>query len=66
VKEKKKISEFTQALARDGINVVLRENSKGDIYGITCCLTGNTCIPLFESSGLIFRFGGLTGTQEGF
>lgn len=60
VKEKKTINEFTQALARDGINVVLRQNAQGSIYGITyvdfkskCVFNGSDLGKEFSAKGVL-------------
>lgn len=60
VKEKKTMSEFTQALARDGINVVLRQSAQGNIYGITyvdfkskCVFDGSDVGKEFSAKGIL-------------
>jgi glucokinase len=60
VKEKKTMTEFTQALAREGINVVLRQSAQGNIYGITyvdfrtkCVFNGSDLGKEFSAKGIV-------------
>lgn len=60
VKEKQTMSDFTQALARDGINVVLRQNAQGNIYGVTyvdfkskCVFNGSDLGKEFSAKGIL-------------
>lgn len=60
VKEKQTLGEFTRALAREGVNVVLRESSQGNIYGITyvdfktkCVFNGSNLGKEFSAKGVL-------------
>ncbi len=60
VKKKQTMTEFTQALTKDGINVVLRQNAQGDTYGITyvdfrtkCVFNGSDLGKEFSAKGIL-------------
>jgi len=64
VKEKQTLSEFTKALAREGINVVLRQSSAGNIYGLTyvdlkskCVFNGSDLGKEFSAKGVLEQLG---------
>ena len=50
VKKKITLYEFKQDLAREGVNVVLRQNSQGNIYGLTYIDFRTKCV--FNGSDL--------------
>lgn len=50
VKEKQSIADFTKALAKEGVRVVLRQNTQGTIYGITYVDFKTKCV--FNGSDL--------------
>lgn len=50
VKKKQTLDEFKQDLSREGVNVVFRQNSRGNIYGITYVDLKNKCV--FNGSDL--------------
>jgi hypothetical protein len=60
VKEKITLSEFTQALAKKGITVVLRQSNQGNIYGLTyidfrtkCVFNGSDLGKEFSAKGIM-------------
>ena len=62
VKKKTTLNEFKQDLAREGVNVVLRQNSQGNIYGITyidfrtkCVFNGSDLGKEYSAQGIMNR-----------
>ncbi len=62
VKEKITQSEFTQALAKKGINVVLRRSNQGNIYGLTYIDFRTKCV--FNGSDLGKEFSAKAITEK--
>lgn len=62
VKKKTTLNEFKQDLAREGLNVVLRQNSQGNIYGLTyvdfrskCVFNGSHLGKAYSANGIMER-----------
>ena len=62
MKEKQTLSEFTKSLAKEGITVVLRESSSGNVYGLTyvdfrskCVFNGSNLGKEFSAKGILER-----------
>lgn len=60
VKEKQTLNEFTKALAREGINVILRLSAEGNVYGLTyidfrtkCVFNGSDLGKEFSAKGIL-------------
>ncbi len=70
-KKKLTLDEFKEALAREGINVVLRQNAQGNIYGITyvdfrtkCVFNGSDLGKEYSAKGILEQLS-LEHKQEG-
>ena len=62
VKKKITLNDFKQDLAREGVNVVLRQNSQGNIYGLTyidfrtkCVFNGSDLGKEYSAKGIMER-----------
>ena len=62
VKKKATLNEFKQELAREGVNVVLRQNNQGNIYGLTyidfrskCVFNGSDLGKEYSAKGIMER-----------
>src|SRR6185503_5899145 len=62
MKKKITLNEFKQDLAREGVNVVLRQNSQGNIYGLTyidfrtkCVFNGSDLGKEYSAKGIMER-----------
>ena len=60
VKKEITLREFKQDLAREGVNVVLRQNSQGNIYGLTyidfktkCVFNGSDLGKKYSAKGIM-------------
>jgi len=64
VKKKQTLDEFKQDLAREGVNVLFRQNSQGNIYGLTyvdlkskCVFNGSDLGKEYSAKGILERLG---------
>ncbi len=64
VKKKQTLDEFKQELAREGVNVLVRQNSRGNIYGLTyidlkskCVFNGSDLGKEYSAKGILERLG---------